>query len=360
MAVDGFFEPLPEADGEFPVRRGKFIDVEVYGNLFASTGTFNNVTIDAATITDATISGTTTINDATINNATITNADIDSLAYNKIVAGTNPNTLTHSGTFNVSGDLNVTGSLDLGGDLTMGTGGVIAFASAAPRLVIDYDTYGSQDIVFESGHQYEYSKGLWNFTTADSAPFIYAQLALTGTYLGDATNRGSGNINIFSDYQNSLGETEINAIAYGNWDALVDIAAVAGSGDAEITITTTSTSGTTKITFDADSYLFSGTTEQAEFPDGTQSLPAITFSGDPDSGIYNLGGNDVGIVAGGTRRLRINATRIDCDNVSFLSHPVKSTTGDPTGQQNGDVYVNTADNKMRLYADGAWRDIVTW
>lgn len=40
--------------------------------------------------------------------------------------------------------------------------------------------------------------------------------------------------------------------------------------------------------------------------------------------------------------------------------PVKSTTGDPASPVEGQIYVNTSDNKVRVYADGAWRDLATW
>jgi hypothetical protein len=40
--------------------------------------------------------------------------------------------------------------------------------------------------------------------------------------------------------------------------------------------------------------------------------------------------------------------------------PVKTTTGDPASPVEGQIYVNTYDNKVRVYADGAWRDLSTW
>ena len=40
--------------------------------------------------------------------------------------------------------------------------------------------------------------------------------------------------------------------------------------------------------------------------------------------------------------------------------PVKTDTGDPASPVEGQIYVNTADNKVRVYADGAWRDLATW
>ena len=40
--------------------------------------------------------------------------------------------------------------------------------------------------------------------------------------------------------------------------------------------------------------------------------------------------------------------------------PVKTTTGDPASPTEGQIYVNTFDNKVRVYADAAWRDLATW
>ncbi len=43
---------------------------------------------------------------------------------------------------------------------------------------------------------------------------------------------------------------------------------------------------------------------------GTVALPAFTFTGDTDTGIYRIGANDLGIVAGGTEGIRINTTHL--------------------------------------------------
>ncbi len=40
--------------------------------------------------------------------------------------------------------------------------------------------------------------------------------------------------------------------------------------------------------------------------------------------------------------------------------PVKTTTGDPASPSEGDMYVNTFDNAVRVFADAAWRDLATW
>ncbi len=40
--------------------------------------------------------------------------------------------------------------------------------------------------------------------------------------------------------------------------------------------------------------------------------------------------------------------------------PVKTTAGNPASPVEGQCYVNTSDNAVRVYADSAWRDLVTW
>jgi hypothetical protein len=44
----------------------------------------------------------------------------------------------------------------------------------------------------------------------------------------------------------------------------------------------------------------------------------------------------------------------------LLILPIKATTGDPGSPSEGQIYVNTFDNKVRVYADAAWRDLATW
>ena len=54
---------------------------------------------------------------------------------------------------------------------------------------------------------------------------------------------------------------------------------------------------------------------------------------------------------------------VDSDGINAtggLTLPVKTDTGDPAGVAEGYVYVNTFDNKIRVYADAAWRDLATW
>ena len=62
-------------------------------------------------------------------------------------------------------------------------------------------------------------------------------------------------------------------------------------------------------------------------------------------------------------RMLMDNYRLDLDQgLTYLRLPVKTSTGDPTAgtPANGDLYLNTADNKLQFYADGAWRTASTW
>lgn len=45
------------------------------------------------------------------------------------------------------------------------------------------------------------------------------------------------------------------------------------------------------------------------------------------------------------------------DNAIF---EVKTTTGDPTARGNFHFVINTFDNTLKVYADGAWRTLDSW
>jgi hypothetical protein len=43
----------------------------------------------------------------------------------------------------------------------------------------------------------------------------------------------------------------------------------------------------------------------------------------------------------------------------LILESVKASSGDPAGQE-GMLVINTADNAVRIYADGAWRTLASW
>ena len=95
--------------------------------------------------------------------------------------------------------------------------------------------------------------------------------------------------------------------------------------------------------------------------------PGQGGSGTPASSYGNIimvkNGGNVGI--GTTSPSKLLDVNGDADvggtlTMDKLVLPVKTTTGDPASPVAGQIYVNTFDNKVRVYADGAWRDLATW
>jgi hypothetical protein len=109
-------------------------------------------------------------------------------------------------------------------------------------------------------------------------------------------------------------------------------------------------------------------------------LPAVAATGGATAGISQFSDSvfhvfnnadstkvvelDVSVVTTGTTR---TMTVPDADGTLALltatlgiQIPVKTDTGDPSSPVEGQMYVNTQDNKIRVYADAAWRDLVTW
>ena len=77
---------------------------------------------------------------------------------------------------------------------------------------------------------------------------------------------------------------------------------------------------------------------------GTAALPAITFAGDPNTGIYRPAADQIGLSAGGVQRLNINAVGIDgalpfSAPAAVVGAPSYSFTGDP----NTGIYSPAAD-----------------
>jgi hypothetical protein len=75
------------------------------------------------------------------------------------------------------------------------------------------------------------------------------------------------------------------------------------------------------------------------------------FEADGDLILYNTSGIQLRFKADGS------GTEL---GGTYVQLPVKGTTGDPSSPSDGWMYVNTTDNKVRVYADGSWRDLATW
>ena len=95
---------------------------------------------------------------------------------------------------------------------------------------------------------------------------------------------------------------------------------------------------------------------------GSSTSPTIGIGSNFDDGMFSPSDSELGFTIGGVEKVRIEAERADFDigDLKFLKIPVKTDAGDPSGSEDGDMYVNTSDNVFRLRADSAWRTVFSW
>ena len=87
---------------------------------------------------------------------------------------------------------------------------------------------------------------------------------------------------------------------------------------------------------------------------GTSTNPNYSFNTDTNTGMYREAADDLGFSTGGS-----TVMRLDANGNIILTGSIKSTTGDPTGEE-GMLTLNTSDNAFKVYIDGAWRTIISW
>jgi hypothetical protein len=88
-----------------------------------------------------------------------------------------------------------------------------------------------------------------------------------------------------------------------------------------------------------------------ELPDGTVSLPALAFAADPDTGLYRIGDNNVGIATKGAKAFDINANGqvtlpLSSAFMAYANSDVLNVTGAGTAyvmQYNTEVHDRNAD-----------------
>lgn len=171
-----------------------------------------------------------TIQDATITNATIVDADIDSLSFDKITSGDNPN------------DLQISGSLELL------SGGVFKTGDSGEYIEINGAT---GQITFASAATEEVNPGL---ISADNIGTTYSYISMRSGILGDGilgTNYGYGLIQPYSDESQTKGGIYLAGIGQGSWDSEAQVQASTTTGDASLFLSALSTSGDVEIILNA-------------------------------------------------------------------------------------------------------------
>ena len=72
--------------------------------------------------------------------------------------------------------------------------------------------------------------------------------------------------------------------------------------------------------------------------------------------------SDVTTVGGVTRSTTPFAVEVNWASSysQLILGAIKGSAGDPASPKEGSFYINTVDNAVRLYADGAWRSLSSW
>ena len=89
---------------------------------------------------------------------------------------------------------------------------------------------------------------------------------------------------------------------------------------------------------------------------GSASAPGVGFSGDSNTGIFSQGADAMGLAAGGSEVLRIQADPA-FQNTTALKVPSGTTAQRPGTPSNGHVRYNSDLTKFEGYAGGIWKDI---
>jgi len=249
MPVEGHFAPLPEGYATLPTRSGKYLDIEVFGNVNATSGTLG----------DLTVTGTITIGaggSIDVGSGTINVGDIESDNW----GGASPANLTARdtsgtpagyylddslGSAQFEGDLFVGGDITLSGTLGLDGTGIFQTDSSAPRWIVDIDNYGALDLVYESGLTNEYAVGGIDVVNIEAGGTEWAGVILKTPQIGDATNRGQAVVQLGSveNATDEYGSAILQATGWGSHDAYATLDAITNTGDAAINIRATSTGG---------------------------------------------------------------------------------------------------------------------
>jgi len=385
MADRDHFAPLPDGFGKDPTKGGKFLDVEVFGGI-AAGGTITGETISGGTIAGSAISG------STVTGGSVIGSDF----YSDNWDGTIPLSLASrdagaSAGFGMDGSaggaqfVNIFAdggelrTLSILGELTMGTGGIITMgaagefrtAASGARLSIAQATLDR--IFWYTGDGAETNPGRLQMSAAAGSSLLqlYApQMAGNWPFLAMIADAGDSEIQLSTD-QVTISE---NVVVTGR-----NLSAAQGAaGDPDYSFNSDPNTGMFLTAADtiglsaggsegiaiSPTYLFSlgnaaGEPAIRHSAAGSVATPTYAWVSNLDMGMYRVAADQIGWGTVGIARMSLNAARLDVDS-TFLQLPVKATTGDPASPANGDTYVNTNDNKIRTYADGAWRDLVTW
>lgn len=452
--VDSPWGPLPLADVEFPVRRGKFIDVEVIGSLSAG-GTITGGSITGGTITGSTVDGGTIIGSVFYSDNWVSGGGTVPLS---LPDGSATTGFAIDGTAGIAQFKSIYADGGFLGELTLSSGGAVwTNAASNYRLKLSsdglqaYDTSDSlvntmsinseglyfSDRIYTTGLDVAVNGSTYDLKITDGFTGTYnthvGQMIFDASFTGIGTTGGNGDVyqynakilidpdptgflgalpvefmrfkyNVNNTYGPSYDRSTPQILVLSNTTATNPDLAFLGDTDTGMYRVGTneigfSTGATQRLSIssaglrtvdgsasapafsfisDTDTGLYlrgtgeigfsSGTTLIAAFgsyglnivsPSGTASAPSIYWGNDSNTGLYRAAENQIGFTTGGTNRFLIG-DGVVAVNANLFRLPVKTSAGDPTATDEGDMYVNTSSNTVRVYADAAWRTIASW
>lgn len=306
-----FFPPLPNADALIPTRRGKFIDIEVYGNVNATSGTLGDLQITG----DITIApgGSLQVEDVYSTNWD-GGFDLSSGADFTATAGW----LLDWG----SGSSQFMGDMFIGGDVALlGSGSFATAPPGASRIVMDasglsvfdsFDVLRSQLTLGSSGQGARFHSALavdndlsvgGGVDTSGGVPFVSYQPAgnksskaasdhLVWDFVpGDYISTGSSWKSRFS-----LHFTPMENYPGGPWEM------IRFRGWVDDDRPGYESAGVYGVEFPAGASFLN----TALFSDGTVANPGLSFTSDDTTGIYLSGAGSLRFSTNGTRRFMIH------------------------------------------------------
>ena len=146
-------------------------------------------------------------------------------------------------------------------------------------------------------------------------------------YQFNGSNFGVVGTNTTGQFLGSAGTVSLPSFAFN----------VTGSGDTGLYLIATdnigiSCGGVKQISIDTSNFTIAG---RAQVQDGTAASPALQFTNDPNTGLYSIGADSMGIATNGTLRFSISATAIT--SALPLAMGTNKITGLTAGTAAGDA-----------------------
>lgn len=175
-----------------------------------------------------------------------------------------------------------------------------------------------------------------------ATPFRSANSSAVST--GEPTKASHYN-NLRTDSLEALATVDYAALASTITAANPDVGQMAMAQDSDVLY----------LSFDGTNWIRIASASVEITPSGIEmsSNDRIYFDGGDNTYIHEAASDQLQVVVGGSGALKVNSSG------TVFTSAIKATTGDPTGEE-GLITINTNDNAIKIYADGAWRTIVTW